>query len=72
MQASSFNTYTNISGFYNLAAQLKYDKDAKTDHILIIIPFHRLNMGNKAFNITLKSADFFDIKKFPLAYFQLS
>ena len=65
-----FNTSTNTGGFYNLTGQLEYDKATKTGYIALTIPLNTLNTGNKAFDITLKSADFFDIEKFPLAHFE--
>ncbi len=65
-----FNTSTNTGGFYNLTGQLTYDPKAKTGSISLIIPLNSLNTGNKAFDIMLKSADFFDIEKFPLARFE--
>ena len=65
-----FNTSTNTGGFYNLTGQLTYDPTAKTGSISLIIPLNSLNTGNKAFDIMLKSADFFDVEKFPLARFE--
>jgi len=65
-----FNTSTNTGGFYNLSGQLDYDPTAKTGNIALSIPLNTLNTGNKAFDTTLKGADFFDIKKFPVARFK--
>lgn len=65
-----FNKSTNLGSFYNLTGQIEYDKAAKTGCIALPIPLNGLNTGNKAFDITLKSADFFDIEKFPLAHFE--
>lgn len=65
-----FNTSTNTGGFYNVTGQLTYDATAKTGHVSLLIPLNSLNTGNTAFDITLKSADFFDIEKFPLARFE--
>jgi polyisoprenoid-binding protein YceI len=65
-----FNTSTNSGGFYNLTGQLQYDPSAKTGKVALVIPINSLNTGNKAFDITLKSADFFDVAKFPLATFE--
>ena len=64
------NTSTINGGFYNLSGQLDYDPTAKTGNIALIIPLNTLNTGNKAFDTTLKSADFFDIEKFPVARFK--
>jgi polyisoprenoid-binding protein YceI len=64
-----FNTSTNTGGFYNITGQLDYDPTAKTGNISLSIPLNSLNTGNQAFDIILKSADFFNIEKFPLAEF---
>ena len=55
------NTSTITGGFYNLSGQLDYDLTAKAGNIALIIPLNTLNTGNKIFDTTLKSADFFDI-----------
>ncbi|WP_201587185.1 YceI family protein [Psychrobacter jeotgali] len=65
-----FNTSTNTGGFYNLTGQLEYDPSANVGNISLLIPVNSLNTGNKAFDITLKGADFFDTEKYPLAYFK--
>lgn len=65
-----FNTSTNTGGFYNLTGQLEYDPAAKIGNISLIIPLNSLMTGDKAFDIALKSPDFFDIEKFPLARFE--
>ncbi|MEN6671074.1 YceI family protein [Psychrobacter sp. B38] len=65
-----FKTSTNTGGFYNLTGQLEYDRAAKIGNISLIIPLNSLMTGDKAFDIALKSADFFDIEKFPLARFE--
>ena len=65
-----FNTSTNTGGFYNITGQLDYDPAAQTGNISLVIPLNSLNTGNTAFDITLKSADFFDIEQFPLAQFE--
>lgn len=67
-----FNTSTNTGGFYNLTGQLDYDPIAKTGYISLLIPLNGLSTGNKAFDITLKSDDFFNIEKYPLASFESS
>lgn len=64
-----FKTSTNTGGFYHLTGQLEYDKRAQTGSVSLIIPMHTLRTGNKAFDINLGSADFFDINQFPLASF---
>ncbi len=65
-----FNTSTNTGGFYNLTGQLEYDQRAKTGNVSLVIPINTLNTGNKAFDIVLKSDEFFDMEKYPLAYFK--
>lgn len=65
-----FKTSTNSGGFYNVTGQLKYDPTTKTGDISIVIPMNSLNTGNVAFNNVLKSPDFFDVAKFPLAEFK--
>tara|TARA_R100000935_G_scaffold10643_1_gene21212 strand:+ start:540 stop:1106 length:567 start_codon:yes stop_codon:yes gene_type:complete len=64
-----FNTSTNTGGFYNITGQLEYDPTTKMGDISLVIPLNSLNTGNEAFDIALKSVDFFDIEKFPLAEF---
>ena len=65
-----FKTSTNTGGFYNLTGQLEYDPAAKIGNISLVIPLNSLMTGDKAFDIALKSPDFFDIEKFPLARFE--
>ena len=64
-----FNTSTNSGGFYNLTGQLQYDPRAKTGDISLVIPINSINTGNVAFDNVLKSADFFDVEKYPLMTF---
>ena len=64
-----FNTSTNTGGFYNLNGQVEFDPQAKTGSVFIAIPMDSLNTGNRAFDETLKSKDFFDVERYPLAYF---
>ncbi len=65
-----FNTSTNSGGFYNVTGQLQYDPKAKTGSVSLVIPINSLNTGNKAFDVTLTGADFFDVEKFPVANFE--
>jgi len=65
-----FNTSTNTGGFYNITGQIQYDPKAQTGDVSLVIPMNSINTGNKAFDLALKSPDFFDVEKFPLAYFQ--
>lgn len=64
-----FNTSTNSGGFYNLTGQVEYDPSAKLGKVSIVIPINSLNTGNVAFDNVLKSADFFEVEKYPLATF---
>ena len=64
-----FNTSTNTGGFYNITGQLRYNPRAQTGDISLVMPIHSLNTGNTAFDIVLKSPDFFDVERFPLASF---
>lgn len=64
-----FNTSTNTGGFYNLTGQLQYDPAARVGKVSLVIPVNSLNTGNTAFDTVLKSTDFFDVEKFPLAEF---
>lgn len=57
-------------GFYNVQGQLKYDPYAKTGNISLVIPIKSLDTGNKAFNIKLTDADFFNMQQFPSARFE--
>lgn len=65
-----FGTSTNTGGFYNLTGQVEYDPEAKLGNISLVIPLNSINTGNTEFDIALKSVDFFDIEKFPLAFFK--
>lgn len=67
-----FGTSTNTGGFYNLTGQLEYNPQAKKGDIALIIPMNTLMTGNTAFDIVLKSDEFFDIDKYPAAYFKSS
>lgn len=64
-----FNTSTNSGGFYNLTGQVEYDPSAKIGAVTMVIPINSINTGNVAFDNVLKSADFFEAKKYPLATF---
>ena len=65
-----FKTSTNTGGFYNLTGQMQYDASDKTGHIAIDIPMQSLNTGNKDFDQVLKSPDFFDAQRYPVARFE--
>ncbi len=65
-----FKTSTNSGGFYNLTGQVQYDPSAKLGKVSMVIPINSINTGNIAFDNVLKSADFFEVEKYPLATFE--
>lgn len=65
-----FKTSTNSGGFYNLTGQVQYDPDAKMGAVSLVIPINSINTGNIAFDNVLKSEDFFEVDKYPLATFE--
>lgn len=64
-----FGTTTNHGGFYNLTGEVKFDAKAKTGSVDITIPVETINTGVDAFNAHLKSADLFDVAKYPTIRF---
>lgn len=65
-----FGTSTNAGGFYNLSGNLEYAPEAKKGFVGLTIPMSSLSTGLKSFDKHLKSADFFDVEKYPTAYFK--
>ena len=65
-----FGTTTNAGGFYNLSGTFQYAPKDKKGFIGLTIPMGSLDTGIKAFDGHLKSADFFNVKKYPTAYFK--
>lgn len=65
-----FGTSTNAGGFYNLSGMLEYAPKEQKGFVGITIPMGSLDTGLKAFNNHLKSADFFNVEKYPTAYFK--
>ncbi len=65
-----FGTTTNAGGFYNLSGTLEYTAKEKKGFVGITIPMGSLSTGIKAFDGHLKSADFFNVKEHPTAYFK--
>ncbi|WP_243456370.1 MULTISPECIES: YceI family protein [Psychrobacter] len=65
-----FGTSTNAGGFYNLSGILEYAPKEQKGFIGITIPMGSLSTGLKEFDGHLKSADFFNIKEHPTAYFK--
>lgn len=66
----NLKTSVTAGGFYNVKGQLQYDPSLKIGSISLIIPIKTLDTGNKAINLKLTGADFFDIQQFPLANFE--
>lgn len=64
------STSTNHGGFYELTGELDFNPKTKTGFVGITIPMASLNTGIKIFNEHLTSADFFNVKKYPTAYFK--
>ena len=65
-----FGTSTNAGGFYNISGNLEYAPEAQTGYVGLTIPVASLSTGIKGFDTHLKSADFFDVQKYPTAYFK--
>ena len=65
-----FGTSTNAGGFYNLSGTLEYAPEDKKGFIGITIPMGSLSTGIKTFDKHLRSADFFNVEKYPTAYFK--
>lgn len=65
-----FGTSTNAGGFYNLTGVVEYEPEAKKGFVGITIPMGSLSTNIKAFDKHLKSADFFNVEKYPTAYFK--
>ncbi|OLF41757.1 YceI family protein [Psychrobacter sp. Rd 27.2] len=65
-----FGTSTNAGGFYNLSGILEYAPKEQKGFIGITIPMGSLSTGLKEFDGHLKSADFFNVKEHPTAYFK--
>lgn len=65
-----FATSTNVGGFYGLTGELNFDKVAHTGSIDIVIPVNSIQTGSEAFTNHLKSADLFDVAKYPTMRFK--
>lgn len=65
-----FGTSTNTAGFYNLSGDMQFDRKAKTGAVDIKIPAANINSGNAQFDNHLKSADLFNVEKYPEIRFQ--
>lgn len=65
-----FATSTNVGGFYGLAGEVEFNRDAKSDKIDITIPVNNLQTGSEAFTKHLKSADLFHAEQYPQMRFE--
>ncbi len=65
-----FGTSTNAGGFYGLSGIVDYSPKTQSGFVGVTIPIISLSTGIKPFDKHLKSADFFDVDKYPTAYFQ--
>lgn len=63
-------TSTNHGSFNNITGQVNYNPSAKTGFVAITIPITSLNTGMDKFDEHLKSPDFFNVAKYPTAYFK--
>ena len=65
-----FGTSTNSGAFTGLTGIVDYTPEQKKGFVGITIPISSLSVGFKPFEKHLKSADFFDVEKYPTAYFK--
>jgi polyisoprenoid-binding protein YceI len=65
-----FGTTTNAGGFYGLTGVVDYSPEKKQGFVGITIPMNNLSTNFKPFDKHLKSADFFNVEKYPTAYFK--
>ena len=65
-----FGTTTNTAGFYGLTGTVNFDPKAHTGAVDIVIPLNTVSSGVEHFNEHLKSADIFNVAKYPTARFK--
>lgn len=65
-----YGTTTNQGGFYGVTGDLQFNPAKQTGAIDVIIPISTLKTGNEHFDNHLKTADFFNIEKYPTAEFK--
>lgn len=65
-----FGTTTNAGGFYGLTGVVDYSPEKKQGFVGVTIPMNSLTTNVKPFDKHLKSADFFNVEKYPTAYFK--
>lgn len=60
-----FGTSSNVGGFYNLTGKMEFDAAKQTGSIDVVIPVASLQASGQDFTNHLKSADLFNVEKFP-------
>lgn len=60
-----FGTSSNVGGFYNLTGTLQFDAAKNTGSVDLTIPTASLQASSNDFTKHLKSADLFNVEKFP-------
>ncbi len=65
-----FGTSTNHGGFYNIGGELEIDAAKGTGSLSLEIPVASVQTGNEGFDNHLKSADLFDVEKYPTMTFR--
>lgn len=66
---SHFGTSTNHGGFYSIVGQLKMDAAKSEGELSLEIPTASIQSGIEAFDDHLKSADLFNVEKYPTMTF---
>ncbi len=64
------NSSTVTGGFYNVTGQLQYDPSVNRGKVTLMIPINSLKTGSRALDMKLTGVDFFEIERFPQAYFE--
>ena len=65
-----FGTSTNVGGIYGLEGKVNFDAAKRTGSIDVKMPLANLQTGSEYFTNHLKSADLFNVEKFPEMRFQ--
>lgn len=65
-----FGTSTNVGGIYGLEGKVNFDAAKRTGSIDVKMPLANLQTGSEHFTNHLKSADLFNVEKFPEMRFQ--
>lgn len=64
-----FGTSTNHGGFYSIEGELQLDAAKETGQLSLEIPVASVQTGIAAFDDHLKSADLFNVEKYPVMTF---